>query len=268
MKKIHLLFLALLVATSLHAQHGLPKTAGAYGAGMGNASVTYNNIYSAFGNQAGLADLKKFAAVAFVEQRYLLPELRTIGIAAALPTKTGTFGLAINHTGDAVYNEQKIGLSYARKLSNIISVGAQFDYLGTRIAEYGSHANYTFELGMQATLMPKFRIGAHVFSPIRQKINETDYILTLLSVGVAYEPSNKFMLTAAAEQNFRYPTTIKAGMQYRMNDAFSLRAGFGTGDVRTSFGVGLNIKPVQIDIAAQYHRLLGFSPTVSFVYAM
>jgi hypothetical protein len=115
---------------------------------------------------------------------------------------------------------------------------------------------------MLARVMPKFRIGAHIYSPMRVRLTETDLIPTVLSVGGSYQPNDKVFVTAEYEQDFKHDPNFKAGIDYRVAPALSLRAGVGTGIVRISGGIGLHLKPVTIDIAAQYHQLLGFTPVI------
>ncbi len=260
-----LLFLPLaLFANFVQAQSGTPSVAGAYGAGMGDASVAYNNIYSVIGNQAGLAYIDKPSVALYAEQRFLLPDLTSYGALAAVPIKkAGVFGLSVNSFGNAQkYSEMKIGVGYSLKLSDAISIGAQVDYLGTRIIDYGSNNSVTFELGILARVMPKFRIGAHIYSPMRVRLTETDLIPTVLSIGGSYQPNDKVLVTAEYEQDFKHSPNFKAGVDYRVAQSLSLRAGIGTGAVRVSGGIGLHLKPITIDLATQYHQLLGFTPAV------
>ncbi len=261
--KYFLLFSISLLANIAQAQNGTPSVAGAYGAGMGDASATYTNIYSVIGNQAGMAKIEKTSVAVFADQRFLLPELTSYGAIAAIPMKkAGVFGVSINSFGDVKrYNETKIGLGYALKLADAISIGAQVDYLGTRIVDYGSNNSVTFELGVLARVMPKFMLGAHIYSPMRVRLTETELIPTVFSTGASYQPNEKVLVTAEYELDFKHTPNFKAGIDYKVAPAISLRAGVGTNAVRLSGGIGIHLKPITIDIAAQYHQLLGFTPS-------
>jgi hypothetical protein len=264
---------SLLLCNAAFAQLGMPSVAGAAGAGAGDASVAYTNINAAIGNQAGLAFMDKWAATAFYESRFGLPEAAAIGAAAAVPLrKAGIFALTVNSFGKADrYAEQKIGLGYARKLAPNISIGGQLDYIALVIPQYGNKGYVTFELGLLAQVMPKLKVGVHAYSPIRQRINEKDYIPAVLSAGAAYEPNKKCVITAEYEQDLRNFPIFKAGVDYRIANALSLRLGVGTSTigsavlvspVRVSGGLGVHLSKFIIDIAAQYHSQLGYSPTV------
>ena len=105
---------------------------------MGNTIAARSGAHAIFGNQAGLATLENSNLLISTERRFNLSELSSHSAGAAIATKAGTFGLAINYFGFSEFNEQKIGLAYARKLGKRFNVGAQVDYLGTRIKEFGN----------------------------------------------------------------------------------------------------------------------------------
>ena len=267
-KHIFTFLFAFISMSSLIAQNGTPNVAGARGLAMGDASVTFRDINSAFSNQAGLAFLDGMSFTVFGEQRFLLAEIGSYSAALAYPTNSGTFGLVLNYFGYENYNEQKIGLAYARKLFEGVAIGAQVDYLGTRIPEYGSAGKVTFEVGVQADLLENFIVGAHIFSPIRTQLtdDEIDVIPTQLNVGIAYLPVEKVTLIIELEKDFDYTASFKGGIEYQLVDELSLRVGVGTNPTQNGFGIGIHLGKLDIDIAAAYHQLLGFTPGASVSY--
>ena len=254
------------------AQLGMPTVAGAAGAGAGDASVAYTNINSIIGNQAGLAFMDGWGATAFYQSRYSLPELASVGGAFAIPLKkAGVFGLSVHSFGKSDrYADQKIGLAYARKLAPGFSIGGQIDYIGLTIPQYGNRGLVTFELGIIGQVMPKLKVGVHAYSPIRQKINETEYVPAVLSAGAAYEPNKKCLITAEYEQDMRNLPVFKAGIDYRIAPVLSLRLGVGSAanlngagsTVLVSGGFGVHLTKIAIDITAQYHNQLGYTPCI------
>lgn len=249
------------------AQNGLPPVAGARGAALGNSGVVFQDIYSSFSNQAGLAYLDGFSAGIMGEQRFLINEIRSLAAAAALPTSSGTFGMALHYFGFEVYNEQRIGLSYSRLLNEKIAIGAQFDYFSTRIQDYGSAGNVTFEVGLMAQVVDDLRMGVHVFNPIRAGLLEDEPFATTLKFGLAYEPGDQIMVIAEAEKEVDYPVRFKFGLEYEVVDVFCIRIGGATEPVIASFGAGLKLSDaLLIDMAAQYHLVLGWSPAIGIAY--
>jgi len=271
MKKYLKALFFLLSASFIYAQNGLPQNAGARGAAMSNAAVCFDDINAAYSNQAGLAFINSASFSAYGERRFMAEGLNSYLFAAALPyDKIGTFGLAINYFGFSDYNEQKIGLNYARKLAKNFSLGVQLDYLGTRIPNYGVAHSVTVELGLLAKLNEKVSLGAHVYNPVNSKIGPDDRLPTLFSLGLSYEASKKVLISAQLDKDiYNHPFVGRFGMEYKPLDAFYIRAGISAAALaQASFGVGINLQQLKIDFASSYHQVLGFTPAISLIYSI
>ena len=124
---------------------------GSRSSGMGNASVSFGDVWSAHHNQAGLGFVRDISAGAYYENRFLLKEISVKGGVVALPIKAGTFGLTISNFGYSLYNENKYSLSFAKTFGDKLSFGLAMDYLTTKIAEgYGNKGVLAGEFGIQA----------------------------------------------------------------------------------------------------------------------
>ncbi len=256
-------------STQLHAQNSSAPMAGARGLAMGDASVAFTDIHSIFSNQAGIAFMEGLGFSIGAERRFLTSEINSIVGGFAYPTNAGTFGLSLNYFGFSGYNEQRIGLAYARKLSKKISLGAQVDYLGYSIPDYGNKSIFTFELGVQAQLIEELYIGAHVFNPVRQEVVPDEKVPTVFKLGAAYIPNKKLTITGELEKDIDFDFVFKAGVEYFLIDILCLRAGFSTEPILNSFGMGLKLKNgLMIDLASSYHYDLGFTPAISIAFEM
>ena len=259
--------LLLLCPVFLTAQNGIPSIAGAKAAAMGNANVAASDISSLFANQAGLVDLKEVGFMSFGERRFLNTGLNNLGFGVAIPTqKNGTFGLTLNHFGYDAYNEQKIALAYARKLSKRLALSGQFDYLRTSIQNYGNTSVFTFEIGLLAKVSKQFHLGAHLYSPARVKLNENDYIPTVFKLGGLYKASEKLDLALEVEKDMNAKAIAKVGLSYHVAEPLFIRAGVSTEPSIVSLGIGLVLNQLHIDIASAYHQVLGVTPSISIAY--
>jgi len=268
MKKNYLTILC--IATAFFSKAGnenLPL--GARSSGMGNASVSLSDVWSAHHNQAGLGFLRDFSAGAYYENRFLIKELSIKGGVAALPVKGGTFGLCISNFGYSLYHENKYSLSFAKAFGDKLSAGIAMDYLTTKIGEgYGSQGVLAAEFGIQAKPLKGLTIGAHVFNPTRAKLADynNERLPTVIRFGGDYNFSDKVKVAVETEKDIAQKAIFKAGIEYKPVKELYLRAGIGTNPTLTSFGFGLNLKRIQIDISANYHQTLGFSPQIGLTY--
>jgi hypothetical protein len=264
-----LLLVCLLFASLANATDNYPV--GARSAGVANASVTYSDVWSTFHNQAGLASLNNISAGTYFENRFLISELGLRSVAIAVPAnKIGAFGLNVSLFGYAVYNEKKAGISYAKKLGDKVSAGIQLDYLNTSFNDelYGSRTSFTVEGGLIAEPIANLKIGAHVFNPTKTKIAEygDERIPVIMRFGASYKFSDKALLSSEIEKSSDYNNIFRAGLEYHPVDILYLRCGVASNPSLSCFGFGLKLKQFVIDMSAQYHWVLGFSPQFSLGY--
>jgi hypothetical protein len=268
MKKSYLTILC--IATAFFSKAGnedLPL--GARSSGMGNASVSLSDVWSEHHNQAGLGFVRDISAGAYYENRFLLKELSIKGGVVALPVKGGTFGLCISNFGYTLYHENKYSLSFAKAFGDKLSAGIAMDYLTTKIGEgYGSKGVLAAEFGIQAKPLKGLTIGAHVFNPTRAKLADynNERLPTVIRFGGDYNFSDKVKVAVETEKDIAQKAIFKAGIEYKPVKELYLRAGIGTNPTLTSFGFGLNLKSIKIDVSANYHQTLGFSPQIGLTY--
>ncbi|MGB1207120.1 MAG: hypothetical protein ACPG5B_15850 [Chitinophagales bacterium] len=270
MKKSYFFILTFLwlIAASLAFANNDKNTLGARSAAMANVSVTFADAFSVFSNQAGLARLEGMTLGVYAENRFLVQDLGQYAVGFALPTKSGTFGLGINYFGGSLYNETKINLAYGRNLFEKLAVGVEFDFMSINVSEFGSKSAITFGLGAIYNLTPEFTIGGHIYNPLRLKLtdDEADLLPTTIKFGLAFQPAKKITLIAESEKTLMQPAMFKVGLEYRIIEKLYLRGGVGTQPTAMSFGIGLNLNSINIDLSASYHQTLGYSPQISFVW--
>ena len=242
---------------------------GARSSGMANSSVSLSDVWSAQQNQAGLGFLHNYSAGVYYENRFLLKELSIRGAVVAVPVKGGTFGLCITNFGYTSYNENKYSLSFAKSFGNKLSAGIALDYLTTKIAEGdGTKGVFAAEFGFQAKPIKGLTIGFHIYNPTRTKLADyyNERIPTIIRLGADYNFSDVVLLAVETDKDISQKANFKAGIEYRVVKEFYLRIGIATNPTLSSFGFGLNLKNIKIDISTSYHQVLGFSPQLGLTY--
>lgn len=263
-----LLFIVVLFSTHADAQIG-NDVVGANATGMGGFNVTQNDVWSANNNQAGLGFLEDICGGIYYENRFLLQETSYRAGAFVLPVKHGAFGVSVASFGYQLYSETKAGLSYGQRLGENISVGVQLNYLNTKLTqEYGSKNTLTGAFGLIAKLSEEMSVGVHVYNPTRSQLAEYDNekVPTIMKLGVAYRFSEKVMLGVETEKDMNYDAMLKAGLEYHVTEIFYLRGGISTNPTLSSFGFGLQMKSLKMDVSSSFHQTLGMTPAISLVY--
>lgn len=266
MKKIVVPAIMLLSLIS-YGQGWVP--AGARSMSMGNASVTFNDVWAYHNNPGALAEVKNFSAGLSYENRFLLKELQSQGLAVAIPLKVGVLSFGGHMYGYNRFRSYKGGVGYSLKLAEMVSAGVQLNYQGITLSDgYGSRGNMTAELGVSGKISEKWKFGFSVFNLNRAKLAdyEDDRFSTIMRLGSSYLFSKKFLLSIEAEKDLEYAFRFKSGLEYQVVEQFYLRAGVATQPLELSFGFGYHLKKVHIDFGTTYHQILGWSPHFSLVF--
>jgi len=268
MKTVWIFILAfLLPCYGLYAYND-DNAVGGQSAGIAKAAINLTDVFSIFSNQAGLAGIQKLSVGLYSENRFLVEGLNTYAVGAALPTKSGTFGVGVTYFGDEALNHTRGSLSYGRYLGEKLSVGGQLDVVSLGTQNYGSAIAFTFGLGLQFQVLDNLNAGAHVYNPLQIKLTdaEEDNLPTILRFGLDYAISEKVNVVTEVEKNMEYDAIFKAGLNYCLINQLSVRAGISTNPSMVYLGLGIKLKTIHIDAAVSYHNVLGYSPHISIIY--
>lgn len=261
------LLLCAFSADSLYGQND----AGARAAAMAGTSLSNEDVWCGFHNQAGLAHLEGFSAGVFAENRFAMKELGDKGLTIAMPFRNSAFGLNYRSFGYSAFSNSKAGLAYAMKLAEKFSLGIQLNYHTLRIGEnYGSTNTISVEGGFLYKMTDKLSIAAHIYNPTRAKLADfnDERIPSLMRFGLGYKFSEKVRMNAEVRKSSDSKASLRAAIEYWVIEPLAIRAGFGTDPARYTFGFGYRLKDFQLDVAAGYHLLLGFTPQLSLTYSM
>lgn len=244
-------------------------TIGAQEGGIGVNSVAISNAYSANNNQAATAFLEAPAFGLYYLNNYTTLGINTFAASGAYPVKNGAVGLTMNYSGYNAYNETKVGISYAQQLAKFLSISAQLDLLSLRVQGLGSKTIPTFEIGIFAKPSEELTLGAHIYNPLKLKLDEEsgELLSSLFRLGASYRIRKKALISVEFSKNIRENYSFRAGIEYFVIDKLCLRVGFSTEPILGSFGIGIVLKEsLRIDIASTYHQQLGFSPQIGISY--
>ena len=235
--------------------------------GLGAYSKQQADVFSFGSNQAALSSLHSTSFGVYGEKKFLLNETSSYSLAAAIPTGLGNFGLQVNYSGFKNFNENKIGLAYARSLGSKVDVGVQFNYYGYRIPTYGNASTINFEVGAVVHFTEKLSGGVHIYNPVAGKLGKSsdEKLAAAYKFGLGYDASENFYISTEIVKEEDMPVNVIGGLQYRFRKQFFVRAGFVSETTSGFGGVGLAWKNLRLDVSASYHPQLGFSPGVLLI---
>jgi len=236
--------------------------------GLGAYSNNHIDVFSFSNNQASLAQMKNASVGAYGERRFMLNELSLYQLAIAVPTTSGNFGVHAGYFGFSDYNESQMGLAYARKLGSKVDIGVQFNYNDIRASGYGNSSAINFEISTVCHLTEKLNAALHAYNPATGKFgkNSDEKLASIYTIGLGYEASSKFLMSAEIEKEENQPVSINAGMQYKFLPQFMMRAGIVTNTSVLYGGASLFLKTFRLDAVASYHPQLGVTPGLLLIY--
>lgn len=231
-------------------------------AGLGAYSKNFVDIFSGTNNQAALAQINSGGFGVYGERRFLMEELNQFTAMAAMPTRSGTFAVQADYFGFSDFNENQIGLAYARSVAANVDVGVKFNYHSVQAGTYGNASALNFEAGTIFHLTESLHTGLHVYNPFSSKLgkNSGEQLAAIYKVGIGYEPSNRVLVSAEIVKQEDEPVNVNAGLQYNLHEKAFIRGGISTLTNNSYLGVGFQLGVVRLDVNTAYHPQLGFTP--------
>jgi hypothetical protein len=266
-KLISIISVSMLFANTLGAQSLRYSISMPY-INLGAYTTKQLDPFSFTSNQAALAQIKNGGVGIYGERRFLLAQNSVYGLAAALPTKMGNFGLQLNYAGFTNFNEQKAGLAYARSLGNKIDVGVQFNYYGYKIPAYNNASTINFEIGTIIHVTDKINAGIHIYNPVSGKLGKDgeEKLAAAYKFGLGYDATDNFYFSAEVVKEENQSINVTSAVQYHFKKQFFARAGFRSDNSTGFAGIGFLYSVFRIDVATSFHPQLGISPGILLIY--
>jgi len=262
-----ILFLLCFVLPASSAQNLLSNSGGAELGTLGGVKSTHHGAVAMMGNVAGIARNESLSLYAGADLRFSNPDLKFLNLSAAIPSDLGAFGFVFQHHGFELYNEQMIGIGYARQLSEQVSFGAKFDYFQLRIPTYGKASYLAGELGVLSKIGRWVEVGFYVYHPFDRDLVENEILPNQFTFGVNYQPSTKLKVLAEMTKTSDYQENMRFGIEYYFIDKFAIRLGVATEPALLSFGVALRPDGnMSVSLGSTFQQGLGMSPLLGVGY--
>jgi len=238
---------------------------GARPIGMASAFVALaDNADAVFLNPAGLAQMDALEVSLFYARPFAMEELAYGTIAAALPTRWGHGGFALQTFGTEAYRETTYLLSYSRSFRQRFFYGGALRYMSLRIPGYGSDGTWGLDFGLLMRLTPAVRWAVFTRNVNRPQLGRSDETLPQsYSTGFSINALPGLLLSGEVYKDIRFPGELRWGFEFRVLEPLALRAGVATNPSRFTAGLSFGSKKLQLDYAFYTHNDLGLSQQFS-----
>jgi hypothetical protein len=235
--------------------------AGCYASGPAGSSGIYN--------EASLGFTGPITYHVSHVRPFVIKELGISSVGVQFPLFPGNMRAEIQHYGIPGFQELNSSLGYGLKLSENIFAGVGFRYYNTFSQGEWS---YLRTLGLSGGVIVKAgestRVGVHIINPATIN-NYPEYgaiFPSIITLGIRREIYASSNLLGEIMYHSELGLVSKIAAEYRCSDKVFLRAGYHSRPVTLSFGTGLILPPIKLDMAFAYSARCGVMPALSITY--
>lgn len=242
-----------------HAQQGLGARITALGH---SGSALEAGAWSVFSNPALLSGDK--GELSFYSIRhYGISELTDMAAAGSVPLggRRGNIGLGLHSFGFELYRESHFRLAYQNSYAGL-KFGLVPGLTHITIENYGSAMAFSLDAGLAYDIIDDILLfGARATNLNRARLGQANEELPRsLAAGLSYQLAERALLTGELFKDVRFPLSWRGGLEIRLVQQLCLRGGITTEPLTYALGLGYSLSRLNINLAAQQHYALGWSP--------
>ena len=229
---------------------------------LANSDISSSNdVFSLFGNPAGLSSLtSREAGLFYSPAPFGVKEQSSAYMAYCEPASFGSLGAGFGTYGFELFRETKIALGYGKAISKIFFAGISAVYHNVSIRNYGSKGVFLFNIGAIARLNDQVGFGFSIENLSRSTIaNESNQIPSVLWAGIDLNFIEQTQFTAAVRKEIGFNPSLHLGTEYSIIDFLKLRIGVCNEPDLCSAGFGIIYNFIQADYAFSSHKDLGLT---------
>ena len=238
---------------------------GGRSSGLAGTGSVIKDISATSNNIGALAFVEETNVAFSTEFHPKLPGSSKVSSCFSLPTKLGVTGISLFRFGDNVYNELVIGIGHSHKIG-ISSLGIRANYIQYHSETLSNKYAFRLDFGCLTDITPKLFVGAYILNITKSKLS-SEALPTKFVVGLGIKPTTHLFIISEIEKTLTYPTTFKAGVEYKVYNKLFLRTGINMSPNAGYGGIGMVIKKFNIDYAMKFTSVLGTSYSASLSYS-
>lgn len=245
------------------------NSSGARSQSLGNSTGASVNFWNITNNPSAIAFLDETSIGLDVENSFMIKELSTATLAIMLPVNNyGNFSFYYQYFGYSTFNENKIALSYSKKLSSSTSASIQFSDNIQKIN--GEEMQSTeHEIGFNIGLFTKLNDKINLASYYNYQKNITDIDIDNiqeLSLALSWFPISDLNFLMEISKRTNADISLRGGIEYKIAKRISARVGISSVPLNIAVGLGIMFNDLDIDISFANNQYLGGTSNISGNY--
>ena len=173
---------------------------------------------------------------------------------------------AIGRMGNKSFSEQFIETGIAKKLGQKFYAGIKIQYHQWVVSESYYENSHAFipSIGLFTNPLKNLCFGVLIRNPVRVRMNaiEQNKLPVLINPGISCKVSEKVLIAFSVTQQSDQPLSSQLGIEYLFHSKLFFRFGWHTVPVSETFGFGLKLNKINLDLAFQTHPVLGNSSAI------
>ena len=271
--KIKLFFLfSFLIITTLNSFAQLQRI-DARDLAMGNATVACMPTYGSSTNSSFIQSDKKSIISLSASNNFFIKDLSPafVSFYKSFNDKTAIFS-GIGKMGKKSFSEQFIETGIAKKLGQkfYASIIIQYHQWIVNESMYENSHSFIPTISAFANPIKNLCFGVLIRNPVRVRMNaiELNKLPAEINTGITYKVSEKVLVALSSKQRSQQALSTQLGIEYIFHSNLYFRFGWQTLPVSESFGFGLKLKNIYLDMAIKTHPTLGNSSSIGLTFLL
>ena len=228
-------------------------------------SKKFQDVFAFNSNQAALVAIKQPVIGLYSERKFMIPDLDLVLLSFVFPQPTANIGMTMNYSGNQFYHQTSVGLCFGKKITDILSLGIQFNYYNERVSAGFKRNAMNVEAGIILHITESIQTGFQLKNPM--KIKAAGIALPVVYVaGAGFDCSEKLFITSSIEKQEELPANLTVALHYSFLPELFVNGGVTSAENNFFFGIGLQWKNATLTVNTGYHSYLGFTPSVAIFF--
>ncbi|MEN8137727.1 MAG: hypothetical protein ABFR62_04770 [Bacteroidota bacterium] len=245
------------------------NSSGARSEALANSTGASIDFWSLKNNPSTIAFLNETSAGIDVKNNFMVKELSSATIAILLPVnKYGVFSFYYQRYGYKNFNQNKVAISYSKKISKQTSASIQLNNnIQNIVSEEESYTEHI--IGFNIGVFTKLNENFHLASYYNFKKNISDRKennAQELSLALSWFPISELNILSEISLKTNSKTFVGGGVEYLILDKVAARIGISSEPLNISMGIGIFFRDLNIDISATHNQYLGTGSNLSGNY--